>query len=94
MDLTTRRAIEAAGFLIEGDSAITQLAPGINVTGSGLQHFLAGCATQKIDPVRVLSAVVENARKQPVVRAAMATPGHPTVNVQIRLKDVHLKKAS
>lgn len=94
MDLTTRRTIEAAGFLIDGDSAITQLAPGINVTASGLQHLLADCAAQRIDPVRILSAVVENTRNQPVVRAAIATPGHPTVNVQINLKDAHLKKAS
>ena len=94
MDPTTRRAIEQAGFRIDGDAAITQLAPGINVTASGLQHLLADCAAQKIDPVRILSAIVENTRKQPVVRTAIATPGHPTINVQINLKDVHLQKAS
>ena len=94
IDPATRRAIESAGFRIDGDSAITQLAPGINVTASGLQHRVSDCAAQKIDPLRVLCAVVENTRKQPIVRAAIATPGHPTVNVQVKLKDVHLKKAS
>lgn len=94
MDLTTRRAIEAAGFLIDGDLAVTQLAPGINVTASGLQHLLTDCAAQKVDPVRVLCAMVENARNQPIVRTAIATPNHPTINVQIKLKDVHVKRAS
>jgi hypothetical protein len=88
MDTMTR--MHAAGYRIEGDAAIADLGPGVELTANGLNGFLDSCSSQNLDPVHVLVSVFENIRNQPTVKSALEGPPGPKQHLSILLKNVRI----
>jgi len=76
--MDTRSRIEQAGYRIEGDAAVIDLGPGVELKANGLTAFTESCESQNLDAVHVLTQVFENIRSQPTVQSALeAPPGNP-----------------
>jgi len=88
MDTMTR--MHEAGYRIEGDAAIAELGPGVELTANGLNAFLDSCSSQNLDPVHVLVSVFENIRNQPTVKSALEAPPGPKQHLSILLKNVRM----
>lgn len=88
MDTISR--MQAAGYRIEEDAAITDLGPGVELRANGLNAFLESCRSQNLDPVYVLVSVFENIRSQPQVQSALAAPPGPKQHLSIVLKNVRM----
>lgn len=88
MDTLSR--IEQAGYRIEGDAAVLDLGPGVELKANGLAAFTESCESQNLDPVHVLTQVFENIRSQPAVQSALAAPPGPKQHLGILLKNVRM----
>jgi len=86
MDTMTR--MQAAGYRIEGDAAVVDLGPGVELRASGLTAFLESCTTQNLDPIHVLGSVFDNIKSQPTVQSALEAPPGPKQHLSIMLKNV------
>ena len=91
--MEARSRIEAAGYRIEGDAAVIDLGPGVELRANGLNDFIASCDSHGLDPVHVLASVFSNIRTQPQVRAALEAPPGPKQQLSILLRDVRVTPA-
>jgi len=88
--MDTRSRIEQAGYRIEGDAAVIDLGPGVELKANGLTAFTESCESQNLDAVHVLTQVFENIRSQPTVQSALEAPPGPKQHLSILLKNVRM----
>ena len=91
MDQAVLKALEDAGYLIEGDTVVLNVTENVQLRANDLSHLVDMCTPQKLDPVQIVEAMLKQALANPNVQTALNSPGNAKLKINVSLKGVRLK---
>ncbi len=88
------RALEAAGYKVEGDAAVREAGDGVEIRFDGVAQLAETCRKRGMDPVAMVNGILANSLEQEAIKAATRLPGAKKCRINVHISQVRMGEAA